>query len=128
MRVRGGFEALVSRGRAGCCRLLGTVTEKRCHLTSETSEASEESALRLVGALVSAVVFAQQLHAQKLEALWYSTSREESTQSFLAHADHISIVLAAGVRVGRDRRNSRSCRPARDRGGFTRNTSSSSRS
>jgi spore germination protein YaaH len=30
--------------------------------------------------------------AQKLEALWYSVDREESTQSFLAHADRISIV------------------------------------
>lgn len=32
------------------------------------------------------------LHAQKLEALWYSVDREESTQSFLAHAGEISIV------------------------------------
>src|SRR6478736_5104200 len=30
--------------------------------------------------------------AQKAEALWYSVDREESTQSFLAHADRISIV------------------------------------
>ena len=30
--------------------------------------------------------------AQKVEALWYSVDREESTQSFLAHADRISIV------------------------------------
>ena len=32
------------------------------------------------------------LRAQQLEALWYSVDREESTQSFLAHADRISIV------------------------------------
>src|SRR4029079_17929855 len=30
--------------------------------------------------------------AQRSEALWYSVGREESTQSFLAHADQISIV------------------------------------
>ena len=30
--------------------------------------------------------------AQQLEALWYSTGNERSTQSFLAHADKISIV------------------------------------
>jgi spore germination protein YaaH len=30
--------------------------------------------------------------AQKLEALWYSVASETSTQSFLAHADQISIV------------------------------------
>lgn len=30
--------------------------------------------------------------AQKLEALWYSVGSETSTQSFLAHADQISIV------------------------------------
>jgi spore germination protein len=30
--------------------------------------------------------------AQKVEALWYSTGRESSTLSFLAHADRISIV------------------------------------
>ena len=32
------------------------------------------------------------LAAQRLEALWYSTGGEQSTQSFLAHADQISIV------------------------------------
>jgi spore germination protein YaaH len=32
------------------------------------------------------------LRAQRLEALWYSTSGSESVQSFLDHADHISIV------------------------------------
>jgi spore germination protein YaaH len=31
-------------------------------------------------------------HAQTLEALWYSTDAEASVQSFLAHADRISIV------------------------------------
>jgi len=31
-------------------------------------------------------------NAQKLEALWYSTSGEQSTQSFVAHAAQISIV------------------------------------
>jgi spore germination protein YaaH len=30
--------------------------------------------------------------AQRSEALWYSVGREESTQSFLAHADKISII------------------------------------
>jgi spore germination protein len=30
--------------------------------------------------------------AQRVEALWYSTASEQSTQSFLAHADRISIV------------------------------------
>ncbi|HKW12528.1 MAG TPA: hypothetical protein VJO33_19225, partial [Gemmatimonadaceae bacterium] len=30
--------------------------------------------------------------AQKLEALWYSTGNEASTQDFLAHADKISII------------------------------------
>ena len=30
--------------------------------------------------------------AQRPEALWYSVGREESTQSFLAHADKISII------------------------------------
>ena len=32
------------------------------------------------------------LAAQRLEALWYSTGGEQSTQSFLAHASQISIV------------------------------------
>jgi spore germination protein YaaH len=32
------------------------------------------------------------LHAQALEALWYSTPGESSTRSFLAHADQISIL------------------------------------
>ncbi|HVX41805.1 MAG TPA: hypothetical protein VHB25_19750, partial [Gemmatimonadaceae bacterium] len=30
--------------------------------------------------------------AQTLESLWYSVDNESSTQSFLAHADKISIV------------------------------------
>jgi spore germination protein YaaH len=38
------------------------------------------------------VGLAMQARAQKLEALWYSTGNERSTQSFLAHADKISIV------------------------------------
>ena len=36
--------------------------------------------------------FTTRLPAQRLESLWYSVDREESTQSFLAHADQISIV------------------------------------
>ena len=39
-----------------------------------------------------ATAIATRLPAQKLEALWYSVDREESTQSFLAHADQVSIV------------------------------------
>jgi spore germination protein YaaH len=42
--------------------------------------------------VVLALVVPTQLCAQRLEALWYSVDREESTQSFLAHADRISIV------------------------------------
>jgi spore germination protein YaaH len=38
------------------------------------------------------VASAPRVDAQKLEALWYSVGSEESTQSFLAHADRISIV------------------------------------
>jgi spore germination protein YaaH len=45
--------------------------------------------LRLV---LLAVSMPARLHAQALEALWYSVGREESTQSFLAHAAEISIV------------------------------------
>jgi spore germination protein YaaH len=41
--------------------------------------------LFLIGRAMTAV-------AQKPEALWYSVDREESTQSFLAHAERISIV------------------------------------
>jgi spore germination protein YaaH len=43
-------------------------------------------------ALAMAISPIQNAYAQKLEALWYSTSGEESTQSFLAHATQISIV------------------------------------
>jgi spore germination protein YaaH len=43
-------------------------------------------------ALVLAMALPARLHAQQLEVLWYSVDRAESTQSFLAHADRISIV------------------------------------
>jgi spore germination protein YaaH len=43
-------------------------------------------------ALVLAMAVPARLHAQQLEALWYAVDRAESTQSFLAHADRISIV------------------------------------
>jgi len=42
--------------------------------------------------LLFASLIPTRLHAQKLEALWYSVDRDESTQSFLAHAGEISIV------------------------------------
>lgn len=42
--------------------------------------------------LLLALALPTRLHAQALEALWYSVGREESTQSFLAHAGEISIV------------------------------------
>lgn len=38
------------------------------------------------------VALASPLSAQQLEALWYSVGSDRSTQSFLAHADRISIV------------------------------------
>ena len=38
------------------------------------------------------VATAQRVDAQSIEALWYSTPSEHSTQTFLAHADQISIV------------------------------------
>jgi hypothetical protein len=38
------------------------------------------------------IVAAHALPAQQLESLWYSTSGEKSTASFLAHASQISIV------------------------------------
>ena len=44
----------------------------------------------LVGALL--ISHAAPVQAQKLEALWYTVGSENSTQSFLAHADKISIV------------------------------------
>ncbi len=46
-------------------------------------------------ALVASVLLAAtapRAHGQSLESVWYSTSGESSTQSFLAHADHITIV------------------------------------
>ncbi|HEY9228355.1 MAG TPA: glycosyl hydrolase family 18 protein, partial [Gemmatimonadaceae bacterium] len=46
---------------------------------------------RLAAALLT-LAATSPLHAQKLEALWYSVGRESSTQSFLEHADQISIV------------------------------------
>jgi spore germination protein YaaH len=45
----------------------------------------------LLAALCAAAPVAA-AHAQKLESLWYSVDREESTASFLAHAGDISIV------------------------------------
>jgi spore germination protein YaaH len=47
---------------------------------------------RLIQANVAVLLFVRPLAAQKLEALWYSTRSEASTQSFLAHADQISII------------------------------------
>jgi spore germination protein YaaH len=47
-------------------------------------------AVRAVSALLIAT--ASPLGAQKVEALWYSVGGEQSTQSFLAHAEQISIV------------------------------------
>ena len=41
---------------------------------------------------VAALALSTQADAQKLESLWYSTSGETSTQSFLANASHIDIV------------------------------------
>jgi spore germination protein YaaH len=38
------------------------------------------------------VTSAPSAHAQRLEALWYSTANPKSTQSFIDHADQISIV------------------------------------
>jgi spore germination protein YaaH len=43
-------------------------------------------------ALIALIAAASPLASQKPEALWYSVGSEESTQSFLAHADKISIV------------------------------------
>jgi len=42
--------------------------------------------------LFHALAFAHTLQAQKLEALWYMVGGEPSIQSFLAHADKISVV------------------------------------
>jgi len=48
--------------------------------------------LRRVEAALGLLLVATPCLAQGTEALWYSVGREESTQSFLAHADRISIV------------------------------------
>lgn len=46
----------------------------------------------VVGSAAALISLARPLVAQKLEALWYSVRGEASTQSFLAHADQISII------------------------------------
>lgn len=46
----------------------------------------------VLGAAIVCSVPGGWLRAQQPESLWYSVDREESTQSFLAHADRISIV------------------------------------
>ncbi|MEO7086613.1 MAG: hypothetical protein ABI085_20105, partial [Gemmatimonadaceae bacterium] len=43
-------------------------------------------------AFACVVGIAASARAQKLEALWYSVDREESTAGFLAHADNIAII------------------------------------
>lgn len=51
--------------------------------------------MRLARLTVAALALATTSHlarAQKVESLWYSVDNEGSTQSFLAHADKISIV------------------------------------
>jgi spore germination protein YaaH len=53
---------------------------------------SRRKLLRRREAALGLVLFAAPCLAQGTEALWYSVGREESTQSFLAHADKISIV------------------------------------
>jgi spore germination protein YaaH len=47
---------------------------------------------RVAGSLLVCLIAARATSAQQLEALWYSTGAERSTASFLAHAEHISIV------------------------------------
>ena len=42
--------------------------------------------------LLGSALAARALAAQQLEALWYSTGAPRSTESFLAHADRVSIV------------------------------------
>jgi spore germination protein YaaH len=42
--------------------------------------------------LLASLLTARGLPAQQLEALWYSTGAPQSTESFLAHADRVSIV------------------------------------
>ena len=52
-----------------------------------------QRAYRLASFSLALVLGAGQMAtAQKLEALWYSVDGEASTQSFLAHADQISII------------------------------------
>jgi spore germination protein YaaH len=46
----------------------------------------------IAGTALAVSVAAQTPAPQGLEALWYATGSEQSTQSFLAHADRISIV------------------------------------
>lgn len=46
----------------------------------------------IIVALAAVAAISRPAAAQKLESLWYSTSVEQSTQSFLANADHIAIV------------------------------------
>ena len=46
----------------------------------------------LIQSLALMVVCAGAIRAQRLEAVWYSTSGEKSTQSFVEHASQISIV------------------------------------
>ena len=48
--------------------------------------------MKLCRAFVAAALLARVAGAQQMEALWYATGGEQSTQSFLAHADKISIV------------------------------------
>jgi spore germination protein YaaH len=47
---------------------------------------------RLLLLAAAAAATTRALGGQQLEALWYSTGAARSTESFLAHADHISIV------------------------------------
>ena len=47
---------------------------------------------QLIACSLALAAAARGLPAQQLEALWYSTGGERSTESFLAHAGHISIV------------------------------------
>lgn len=42
--------------------------------------------------MLAALITPIAAHAQQVEALWYATGSEQSTQAFLAHADKISIV------------------------------------
>lgn len=53
---------------------------------------SRRKLLRRRDVALTLLLVAAPCGAQRSEALWYSTGREESTQSFLAHADKISII------------------------------------